>query len=99
MIRALSSLLLIAFFSTGCGWLQSPVPSRNFDVQWDLQDPTHSQRQARLFLTDDGLWGYQPERQKDFRTEYAAGDILQLHSKSGHHFFVVTEATPWSYRL
>lgn len=100
MIRALPLLLLLLlFFTTSCVWLNSPLPSRRFDVQWDLQDPTHSQRHGRLFLTDDGLWGFQPEVQKNFTPQYSAGDLLWLKSKKSRHFFAVVQATSWSYRL
>lgn len=92
-----ASALVVAF--TACSWAHQPRADDDVDLQWDVEDPTRSSPQAHLFLTDDGLWGYEPADDRDFEPRFEPGRLLELSTDDHDYTFAVVEADDWGYRF
>ena len=96
-VLLLTAVLLAA--TVGCTWAHQPTPSGDVDLNWAIQEPTRTSADARLFLTDDGLWGYEPKDFGEFEPTLAPGAVLELEADEQTHLFAVVESQDWGYRM
>ena len=104
-IAFMSTRYLLLFFAAGllfvggCSWSQAPRPSETFELQWDVQEPTRSQPEAEIILSDDGFWGFLPSDRDRFDQELSPGDLVVMEAESADFLFAIIEVSRWGYRM
>lgn len=85
----ITTMTLVAIAS--CSLTHSPSPSKTFDVNWQIQQPTRTTPEAELFLTDTGLWGYRTYDREQLDEDRSAGDLVVFKTGDAEHIFVVVD--------